>query len=301
MIKKRPGVGKSAAVSAVAFLSFGPVIVKQVELAMTGFVFWRLLIAASPLVLFFIVSRRRVTFTDLRRAAPGGVVFGINLMLGVLALRRTSALNHMVIMSFQPLAVLLVGVRFFGERPRNSVYFFALTALGGVMLTLLTNDASGVAGLSGNLLSLCGMALYTLYFGLSKTARQTLDSPTYQLLLILVAWITVLPFLLIIEAGIPVPSGNDWWLITAMALIPGAGHFLINFAHGHVSLTLVGLMNLGMTSLAPLYAWWFLGEAIGGMQAIGTGIVIVSLGLIVTAAPDEHLLESARPNTVDGT
>ena len=301
MATKRPGLGKSAAVSSVALLSFGPVIVKQVELVATGFVFWRLLIAAVPLAVFFAVSRRRVTLKDLRRSAPGGFVFGINLIIGVLALRRTSALNHMIIMSFQPLAVLMVGVKYFGERPRTSIYFFSLTALGGVALTLFTKDASGVAGLSGNLLSLCGMALFTLYFALSKTARQSLDSPTYQILLILVAWITILPFLLIVEAGIPVPSGNDWWLITAMALIPGTGHFLTNVAHGHASLTLVGLMNLGMTSLAPLYAWWILGEAIGGMQAIGTGIVIISLALIVTTAPQEHPPESVNPNTVDGT
>ncbi len=280
-----PGLGLGAALSAVALLGFGPVIVKQAEIATTAFVFWRLVFASVPLVIFFIVSGRRFAVSDFRHAALGGFIFGLNLIVGVISLRSTSALQHMVIMSFQPLAVLLIGVRFFGERPRPSVYAFAITAFGGVTLTLVAADASGVATGSGNLFSILAMLLFTLYFAASKQARTRLDSPTYQLLLLFVAIGTVLPFLIVTEVGLPVPSGNDWWLIVAMALIPSTGHLLTNFAHGHTSLILVGLLNLGMTVMAPLYAWWLLGERIGGLQAVGTGIVIGSLAMVAVKAP----------------
>jgi drug/metabolite transporter (DMT)-like permease len=283
-----PGLGLGAALSAVALLGFGPVIVKQTEIAATAFVFWRLMFAAVPLVIFFIVSGRRFALSDFRHAALGGFIFGLNLIIGVVSLRRTSALQHMVIMSFQPLAVLLIGVRFFGERPRPSVYAFAMTAFGGVTLTLVAADASGVATGSGNLFSILAMLLFTLYFAASKQARTRLDSPTYQLLLLFVAIGTVIPFLIVTEVGLPVPSGNDWWLIVAMALIPGTGHLLTNVAHGHTSLILVGLLNLGMTVMAPLYAWWLLGERIGGMQAVGTGIVIGSLAMVAVKAPTAY-------------
>jgi drug/metabolite transporter (DMT)-like permease len=291
--KKNPALGRGAALSAVALLSFGPVIVKQVEIAATAFVFWRLLFATVPLVIFFIVSGRRFARSDFRHAALGGIVFGLNLIIGVLALRRTSALHHMVIMSFQPLAVLLISVRFFGERPRLSIYVFAISAFVGVALTLAAADASGVATTSGNMLSVLAMLLFTLYFAISKQARAKLDSPTYQLLLLLVAAGTVLPFLIATEVGIPVPSGSDLWLVIAMAFIPGTGHLLTNFAHGHTSLTLVGLLNLGFTVTAPLYTWWFLGERIGGTQAAGTGIVIASLAMIASRSPTAHRGEPA--------
>jgi drug/metabolite transporter (DMT)-like permease len=291
--KKNPALGRGAALSAVALLSFGPVIVKQVGIAATAFVFWRLLFATVPLVIFFIVSGRRFARSDFRHAALGGIVFGLNLIIGVLALRRTSALHHMVIMSFQPLAVLLISVRFFGERPRLSIYVFAISAFVGVALTLAAADASGVATASGNMLSVLAMLLFTLYFAISKQARTKLDSPTYQLLLLLVAAGTVLPFLIATEVGIPVPSGRDLWLVIAMAFIPGTGHLLTNFAHGHTSLTLVGLLNLGFTVTAPLYTWWFLGERIGGTQAAGTGIVIASLAMIASRSPTAHRGEPA--------
>lgn len=291
--QKNLGLGRGAALSAIALLSFGPVIVKQVGIAATAFVFWRLLFATVPLVIFFIISGRRVARSDFRHAALGGIVFGLNLIIGVLALRRTSALHHMVIMSFQPLAVLLIGVRFFGERPRLSIYVFAISAFVGVGLTLTAADASGVATTSGNMLSVLAMMLFTLYFAISKQARTKLDSPTYQLLLLLVAAGTVLPVLIASEVGIPIPSGKDLWLIIAMAFIPGTGHFLTNFAHGHISLTLVGLLNLGFTVTAPLYTWWFLGERIGGTQAVGTGIVIGSLAMIARRTTTAHKEEPA--------
>ena len=292
--EKNPGLGLGAALSAVALLALGPVIVKQTEIAATAFVFWRLVFAVVPLVIFFAVSGRRFALSDFRHAALGGFIFGLNLIIGVLSLRRTSALHHMVIMSFQPLAVLLIGVRFFGERPRPSVYVFAITAFGGVTLTLVAADASGVATASGNLLAILTMLLFTLYFAASKQARTRLDSPTYQLLLLLVAAGTVLPFLIVSEVGVPVPSGNDLWLIIAMALLPGTGHLLTNFAHGHTSLVLIGMLNLGMTVMASLYAWWLLGERISGMQAVGTGIVIGSLAVIAARAPTAHSAEPTR-------
>ena len=278
----QPGLGRSAAIGAVCLLAFGPVIVKKVEIAVTAFVFWRLLFSAIPLAVFLFASRRRIAWADVRHAVLGGFVFGLNLMVGVHSLRRTSALHHMVIMSFQPLAVLLVSIKFFGERPQLPVYLYSLAAFGGVALTLTAADASGVASFSGNIFSVVAMLLFTLYFASSKKARESLDSLTYQLLLVLVALATVFPFMLVSEKGIPVPSGNDWFLVVAMALIPGTGHLLTNFAHGHIPLSFVGLMNLGFTAVAPLYTWWLIGEGIGGVQAIGTGIVITSLAMIVS-------------------
>ena len=96
--EKNPGLGLGAALSAVALLALGPVIVKQTEIAATAFVFWRLVFAVVPLVIFFTVSGRRFSLSDFRHAALGGFIFGLNLIIGVLSLRRTSALHHMVIM-----------------------------------------------------------------------------------------------------------------------------------------------------------------------------------------------------------
>jgi drug/metabolite transporter (DMT)-like permease len=67
-----------------------------------------------------------------------------------------------------------------------------------------------------------------------------------------------------------------------MAALPGTGHLLTNYAHAHVTLTVMGLINLLFTVIAPLYAWWLLDEAIGGVQALGIAVVMATLAMVVT-------------------
>jgi len=126
------------------------------------------------------------------------------------------------------------------------------------------------------------MLTYAAYMVISKQARTELDSSTYQLSLTLVALATVLPIALVVEGGVAMPVADDWWLLVAMAVLPGSGHLLVNVAHGYTSLTMVSLVNLAFTAVAPLYAWWLVGEGIGGTQAVGMTVVMLALGFVVT-------------------
>ena len=117
---------------------------------------------------------------------------------------------------------------------------------------------------------------------MSKRARRTIASANYQLALTLVALVAVLPFALVMEGGVALPGSDDWFLVIAIAALPGAGHLLTNYAHGHTTLTMMSLINLLFTAVAPLYAWWLVGERIGGLQAVGMGVVMASLAFVVS-------------------
>jgi drug/metabolite transporter (DMT)-like permease len=277
-----PTVGRGAAAISVGLMAFGPSIVKTVDMAEMAFVFWRLTLASALYAVIQAVVGKRISWADLRRSALGGVVFAVNLIFFILSMRRTSAVNAVVIASLQPVVLLAAGVRLFGERPHRSVYGWSVLAFCGVVLSMVAADASGVATLGGDLLALVTMLLFAAYYVISKRARADMDSSTYQLSLTLVATATLAPFALIYEGGLALPTAGDWWLVAAMAVIPGTGHLLANFAHGHASLTMVSLINLGFTAIAPLYAWWLVGERIGAMQAVGIGLVLVALGFVVT-------------------
>ena len=277
-----PGLGRGAAVLSVALLGLGPSIVKLVDMAEMAFVFWRLIAAAVIYAVVLLAVGSRVTWEDLRRSALGGVVFGVNLIFFIFAMRRTSAVNAVIIAALQPAVLLVAGSRLFGERPHRSVYGWSILAFAGVVLAMVSADASGAATRWGDFLALITMLLFSAYYVISKRARAEMDSSTYQLALTLVSTATVVPFVLVFEGSVAVPGGDDWWLVMAMAAGPGTGHLLTNFAHGHASLSMVSLINLGYPAIAPLYAWWLVGEKIGGMQAVGMGLVMVALGFVVT-------------------
>jgi drug/metabolite transporter (DMT)-like permease len=275
-------VGRGAAVSAVGLLSFGPSIVKMSDLDEMTFILWRLLLAAVVYGAVLLATRRPFGLDELRRSVPGGVVFALNLVFFFTAMRRTSAANAVVIGALQPVVLLGLAGRMFGERPRRALYGWSAVSIFGVALAMYASDGGGVATRSGDLLAFIGMLLFCAYYVVSKRTRAELDTVTYQLGLTLVASVTILPVALVMGHGISPPSGGDWWPVVLMAVLPGSGHLLINYAHAHVSLAVMGLINLLFTVVAPLYAWWLVDERIGGLQAVGMAVVVAALAAVVT-------------------
>jgi drug/metabolite transporter (DMT)-like permease len=267
---------------AVGFMAFGPSIVKKVEMEEMAFVFWRLGIAAAFYTVVLVLAGNRLRWIDLKRSAVGGVIFAVNLVFFILSMRRTSAVNAVVIASLQPILLLAVGYRLFGERPHRSVYVGASVAFVGVVVAMAGSGAGGVATWSGDLMALVTMVLFAAYYVASKQARAEMDSITYQLSLTVVATVVLLPIALVVEGGVALPSDGDWWLVAVMAIIPGTGHLLTNFAHGHVTLTQMSLISLLFTAVAPLYAWWLIDERIAGQQGLGMAVVLVALSFVVT-------------------
>ena len=267
---------------AVGFMAFGPSIVKKVEMEEMAFVFWRLGIAAAFYTVVLVLAGNRLRWIDLKRSAVGGVIFAVNLVFFILSMRRTSAVNAVVIASLQPILLLAVGHRLFGERPHRSVYVGASVAFVGVVVAMAGSGAGGVATWSGDLMALVTMVLFAAYYVASKQARAEMDSITYQLSLTVVATVVLLPIALVVEGGVALPSDGDWWMVAAMAIIPGTGHLLTNFAHGHVTLTQMSLISLLFTAVAPLYAWWLIGERIAGQQGVGMAVVLIALSFVVT-------------------
>ena len=209
------------------------------------------------------------------------------LVFFMVSMRRTSAANAVVIGALQPVILLGVAARMFGERPHRSLYGWSAVSIGGVALAMYASSGVGVATRTGDLLALVTMLLFSLYYVVSKRARSELEAVPYQLGLTIVAALTILPAALIVGHPISPPVGSDWWPVVLMAVVPGTGHLLTNFAHAHVSLPVMGLIGLLFTAIAPLYAWWLIGEKIGGLQAVGMAVVVAALAVVITRPVDQ--------------
>ena len=95
--------------------------------------------------------------------------------------------------------------------------------------------------------------------------------------------LTVLP-IAAIQAGtlvLPVPSSRQFvWLLVLLA-VPGTGHYLMNWAHLHVSLSMTGLLILAMPVLSALGAWLVLDQRLTSIQTLGGAVVLVVLVVVV--------------------
>jgi drug/metabolite transporter (DMT)-like permease len=287
-----PVAGVLAAAASVVVWGMSSVLIKQVH-GVSGLAisFHRLWIGAALTSIAFLLTGGRFTRRLLRIALPGGLAFGLDIVLFFTAVKQTTVANATIIGALQPVLVLAIARRLFGERPRLSDAFWACVAIAGAVIVVVNAASGGEASRRGDLLAVAALFAWTWYFVASKQARVELGSFEYLAALSLVAAVAVAPVALLSGERLAVPEASGWLTIVAIALINGAlGHFLMNWAHGHVPMVVVSLMTLAIPVFAAAAAAVFIDEPLTLAQVGGMVLVIASLSIVVLrtsrAAPD---------------
>jgi len=280
--RERP-LGLIAAASAVAVWGSSSVLVKNVE-GVSGLVigFHRMWIGAALTSIAFVLSGGRFSRRLLRLSFAGGVAFALDIVLFFSALKETSVANATIIGAMQPVLVLAIARRMFGERPHLRDAFWAAVAIAGAVIVVAGGSAGGEDSLHGDLLAVAALVAWTWYFVASKQARTELGSFEYLAGLSVVAVVVVTPVVLLSRESIAVPTVADWVYIVIVAVVNGAlGHFLMNWAHAHVPIVVTSLMTLGIPVFATATAAIFIDEPVTPLQVAGMAVVIGALAVVV--------------------
>jgi drug/metabolite transporter (DMT)-like permease len=276
-------IALGAAVLSVLFQSFGPIFVRKSEMKGLAFAFHRMWLAAVVYALLATAMRRPVTRQAIRVSAAGGLFFAFNIATFFVAVNRTSVANATVIGALQPIALLMVANRTFGERPTSRDIFWTAVSIGGVLIVVLGSSSAQTGDPGGDLLALAAMLGFAAYFVASKQARATLSAFEYQSALSVVAAVALLP-VVVIAGHLDVPALSSWPWIVAMVALPGTGHLLMNYAHGYVRLSLMGVITVLAPATSAVLAWLVLDEKLVLVQAIGIAIAVFALALMMRAA-----------------
>ncbi len=252
------------------------------ELGTFAVVFWRMWIYAVIVILFLKVRGTPLRKESLRISWKGGVSLGADIMLFFSALRLTTVANATVIGSCQPLIMLFIAGRIFGERPRRYDWVLALVAIAGVATVMF--GSTGVQGwsLSGDLLSVATVVAWTLYFVFSKLSSRKIESSQYTGATALICALFATPFALASGQLFDMPSANAWIWLFILSIGPGfASHMLMNWALAHIPVWFGSTLTLAIPVTATVMAWVFLGEDVVALQFVGMGVVLLALAVIV--------------------
>jgi drug/metabolite transporter (DMT)-like permease len=127
------------------------------------------------------------------------------------------------------------------------------------------------------------MFFFSAYFVFVKDIRHKVDTFTLQTASMAIGGVVLFP-MAALDAGtlaVPFPSWGQWAWLLALLAVPGSGHFLMNWAHLHVSLSLTGLLTLGIPVISGVGAWLFVEERITVVQGAGMAIVLAVLAVVV--------------------
>lgn len=266
---------------AVVMQSCGPVIVRKIELGGLAVGFNRCWMGALFTIALLYVKGERLSWRIIKHSTPGGLTFALNIATFFVAVKRTSIANASVIAAMQPLCLMLIVNRMFGERPRPAHWVFSAIAMVGVVLVVRGSTNAKTGDPFGDFLSFIAMLLFCAYFLASKRARKTLTTFEYQAGLLIVATIAMLPMALLSGTSIRVDRGVDWFWLSMIVLLPGTGHLLTNYAMAHIPLIVPAVLNLFVPAGSTLLAWLLVDERLVAVQVAGVVVVVSALAVMI--------------------
>jgi drug/metabolite transporter (DMT)-like permease len=275
--------GLAAVIVGTVAWSFTGIIVKEISLAALPVTFYRLWLGVVLFAALLAVRRRPPSLAVLLRSVPVGLCFAADVALFFSAVKLTSVAAATVIGALQPALVLLVAGRLFGERVGRYVVVWTLVSIAGVAAVALGPGLPRGAHLTGDALALGSLVAFTAFWLVSKRiigASDDTERYTFGVMLIAAAAITPVALL----SGKPLAPVHltDWWWLALLAVVPGSGHLLVNFAHRVVDVSVSSVVAAtGNPVIASLLALALLGQALDLMQIAGGIVAVIAVALVV--------------------
>lgn len=294
----RPLLGMGALALTVLMWGLSGVAIKAVSTGGLVTALYRLWFAIPPLWLTMLAPsmRGRLTRDWLRASLVGGVLFNLHQLLYFTSLKLTTVANVTIIGALQPVLVLLVAGRMFGETVTRRALALSAIAFAGTVLVVFGAVHTPTWSPLGDLLAWINLFAFTAYFLASKRFRERVGAWEYVVGMTTVAGFLMLAVVLVAGQDLGSPEPWEWAVFVAIAIFPGTlGHVLSNWAHAHVSAFVASMILLAVPVVAALGAYVLLDERITALQLAGGAIVLASIAALVASAPraPRDLAESA--------
>jgi drug/metabolite transporter (DMT)-like permease len=265
-----------------AAIAFAPIFVRLSDTGPTASAFWRVALAAAPLLLWMRLSPRPAGAARLpwKPLLIAGLCFAGDLGAWHVAITYTSVANSTLEANFAPIFVTLGAWLLYRQRVSRLFLIALAVTLGGAVLLIGPNFALGGRALRGDALGVLTAVFYAGYMLAIKSASERASTAVIMAVSTSVAAIALLPYALA-TANVFMPNAAAGWLILiGLALIPHiAGQSLIAYGFAHLPASFSSVSLLLQPVLAAIYAWVLLGEAVGPVQMLGGLVVLAGIYL----------------------
>ena len=233
---------------------------------------------------------RGLSRREIRLCLVSGVFLALHFALWITSLEFSSVVSSLVLVTTNPLWVVILSFPLLGERVRREVVIgIVLAFIGGIMVAL-SGDAGEAptrpAPLLGNMLAGGGAITYAIYLLIGRRVRAKLPVIPYIWLVYGTAAFTlivVLPIKGEQVGGLPLAG---YAAILGLGLIPQLlGHSSFNYALGYFSAAFVSMVVLVEPIATGILALIVFDEIPTLPSVIGAAIILLGLG-IAALQPD---------------
>jgi drug/metabolite transporter (DMT)-like permease len=211
-------------------------------------------------------------------AAASGLCLALHFVTWFTSLRYTSVASSVVLVTTQPVFVVIGSWLFFRERISRLAMMGGALALCGSVIIGAADFQVGRDALIGDLLALAAAVLVSGYLLIGRRLRGGVSLPVYTFYTYgSSAVVLILASLATSTSFAPYPP-RDWILFLALALVcTVVGHTIFNWVLRYVQASIVSVSVLGEPLGAILWASVFLREYPTLRQTIGAGFIFGGL------------------------
>lgn len=282
----KPVIALIGALIGSAMIGFSPIFVRVSEVGPTATAFYRFFFSLPILWGWMIADHsKRGTLTkhptclsEYMLLLSAGLFLAGDIALWHWSLTLTSVVNAGILNNLTSIFVALSAWLFLGERLNRLTVFGIILAVVGSVILVGKNFTLGSKGLAGDVLALASAFFYTGYIIAVKRLRYFFSTPT------IMSWgglatLYVFAFLSFFSGDTLFPhSPSGWITLMGLALVVHiGGQGLMSYSIGHLSATFSGLTLLVGPVTSAAMAWIFLGESLGFLQIVGSGIVLTGI------------------------
>lgn len=186
-----------------------------------------------------------------------------------LALRFMPVAETVAIIYLAPFLVMMLAVRFLGEKVAFAGWVGAVVAFVGVLLIVRPGaglDPFGVA------LSLANAGVSACYHLFSRVLAKTETTIALQIYTSAIG-LLVFCILLVISGVGPIPNHFDLWLTLALGVMATLGHFLLTAAYREASASLLAPVNYMHLVWAGILGWFVFHHSSDAISILGMAMV----------------------------
>ncbi len=269
-----------------ALISLSPVWVRLVDVAPSTSGFYRVLFGGAALVIYLIVTRRRLHMT--RRTWSLLIVASVFLSLDLWFWHRSIIYIgpglSTLLANFQVFIMMIVGIVFLRQMPKP-VQMFAvpLAFLGLILIVGLDWNALPKDYQLGIIFGLLTAAAYASYLLTLRKVRETstFRVPTREMAVVSVICAVMLAATVLAEGeSLAIPTIEDMgWLVAYGVLSHCLGWLFIASSLSEVSTVEAGLALLLQPTLSFVWDVLFFNRPMTGIELAGAGITLIAIYL----------------------
>lgn len=209
-----------------------------------------------------------------------GLFLGLYFLCWMESLVYTSVASSMVILSLQPLFVMIGSYFVFRERANVLTILCLIAALIGSVIIAWGDIGVSREALIGDGLSLLGTILVSAYMLAGQKVSRKIDANLYSVIVFFIGGSVMLVYSLLNRITLIEYDASDWTYFLMLAIIPTIfGQYIFNLLLKSIGATTVSVGIIGEPVLAIILAYLFLGETISMFQFIGGLMTLLGMGM----------------------